>query len=118
MAALDDECAKIAATPPGQRNAALNLGAYNIFQIVQGNPGLLDEEKVRQRLFEAAEKCGLVADDGADSAWRTIDSGAAGAQSQPRVRPLARLEGPSRPWPRRRRQLRLPQPRRRLILGA
>jgi hypothetical protein len=49
---------------------------------------------VRQRLFEAAEKCGLVADDGADSAWRTIDSGAAGAQSQPRVRPLARLEAP------------------------
>ena len=94
MAALDDECAKIAATPPGQRNAALNLGAYNIFQIVHGNPGLLDEEMVRQRLFEAAEKCGLVADDGADSAWRTIDSGAAGAQSQPRVRPLARLEGP------------------------
>ena len=94
MAALEDECAKIAATPPGQRNAALNLGAYNIFQIVHGNPGLLDEEMVRQRLFEAAEKCGLVADDGADSAWRTIDSGAAGAQAQPRVRPLARLEGP------------------------
>jgi hypothetical protein len=94
MAALEDECAKIAATPPGQRNAALNLGAYNIFQIVHGNPGLLDEEMVRQRLFEAAEKCGLVADDGADSAWRTIDSGAAGAQSQPRVRPLARLEAP------------------------
>jgi hypothetical protein len=93
-AALEDECAKIAATPPGQRNAALNLGAYNIFQTVHGNPGLLDEEVVRRRLFEAAEKCGLVADDGADSAWRTIDSGAAGAQSKPRVRPLARLEAP------------------------
>jgi hypothetical protein len=93
-AALEDECARIAATPPGQRNAALNLGAYNVFQIVYGNPGLLDEAMVRQRLFAAAEKCGLVADDGADTAWRTIDSGAAGAQSQPRVRPLARLEGP------------------------
>src|SRR5262249_23306612 len=88
MAALEDECNKIAATPPGQRNAALNLGAYNIFQIVHGNPDLLDEAMVRQRLFEAAEKCGLIADDGADSVWRTIDSGAAGAQSQPRVRPV------------------------------
>jgi hypothetical protein len=91
MAALEDACNKIAATPPGQRNAALNLGAYNIFQIVHGNPGLLDEAMVRQRLFEAAEKCGLVADDGADRACATIDSGAAGAQSQPRVRPLARV---------------------------
>ena len=74
------ECAQIAATPRGQRNAALNLGAYNIFQIVWGNPGLLDESEVRQRLFAAAEACGLVADDGADSVWRTIGSGAAGAQ--------------------------------------
>jgi hypothetical protein len=88
MAALEDECNKIAATPPGQRNAALNLGAYNIFQIVHGNPGLLDEAIVRQRLFEVAEKCGLVAEDGADSVWRTIAGGAAGAQSQPRVRPV------------------------------
>jgi hypothetical protein len=94
MAALENECAKIAATPPGQRNAALNLGAYNIFQIVYGNPGLLDEEMVRQRLFEVAEKCGLVADDGSESAGRTINSDAAGAQAQPRVRPQARLEGP------------------------
>ena len=92
MVALENECAKIAATPPGQRNAALNLGAYNIFQIVYGNPGLLDEEMVRQRLFEAAEKCRLVADDGSESAWRTIDSGATAAQAQPRGRPLARLE--------------------------
>ena len=66
QAALDAECARIAATPRGQRNTALNLGAYNIFQIVWGNPGLLDEEEVRQRLFAAAEACGLVADDGAD----------------------------------------------------
>jgi hypothetical protein len=43
-------------------------GAYNLFQILHGNPGLLDEAMVRQRLFEAAEKCGLVADDGADAA--------------------------------------------------
>ena len=87
-AALDAECAKIANAPPGTRNAVLNLGAYNVFQIVWGNLGLLDEAEVRRRLFEAAEACGLVADDGAESAERTITSGAEGARTQPRVRPL------------------------------
>jgi hypothetical protein len=95
QAALDAECTKIASAPSGTRNAALNLGAYNVFQIVHGNPGLLDESEVRRRLFAAAEACGLVADDGADSAWRTITSGAEGARSQPRVRPLALLEQPA-----------------------
>jgi hypothetical protein len=93
--ALDRECAQIAATPLGQRNAALNLGAYNIFQIVWGNHGLLEETEARQRLFAAAEACGLVADDGAESAWRTIESGAEGARSQPRARPLALLDRPA-----------------------
>ena len=77
------------------RNAQLNKGAYNIYQIVHGNPGLLDENEVRRRLFAAAEACGLVDDDGADSAWRTIESGEAGAEKQPRVRPLAKLEQPA-----------------------
>jgi hypothetical protein len=53
-----------------------------------GNPGLLDEAEVRQRLFAAAEACELVADDGAESVERTITSGAEGARTQPRVRPL------------------------------
>ena len=53
----DDRCN----AQPGDRNAALNKGAYNIYQIVHGNPGLLDEEEVRRRLFAAAEACGLVA---------------------------------------------------------
>ena len=68
-----------------------------MFQIVWGNPGLLDEQEVRKRLFAAAEACGLVADDGADSVWRTIESGAIGAQTQPRVRPLAKLDQPATP---------------------
>ena len=89
QAALDAECTKIATAPPGTRNAALNLGAYNIFQIVWGNAGLLDEEEVRRRLFAAAEACGLVADDGADAVWRTVTSGAEGARASPRVRPQA-----------------------------
>ena len=58
-------------------------------------PGLLDENEVRRRLFAAAEACGLVNDDGADSAWRTIESGCEGAKTQPRVRPLAKLDQPA-----------------------
>ena len=57
----------IAIATAGDRNAQLNKSAYNIFQIVHGNPGLLDEKEVRRRLFAAAEACGLVDDDGADS---------------------------------------------------
>jgi hypothetical protein len=68
-AALEAECMAIANAMTGDRNTQLNLSAYNVFQIVWGNLGLLDEEDVRQRLFAAAEVCGLVADDGADSVW-------------------------------------------------
>ena len=96
-AALEAECVAIANAMTGDRNAQLNLGAYNVFQIVWGNPGLLDEQEVRERLFAAAEACGLVADDGAESAWRTIESGCEGARTQPRVRPLAKLDQPAAP---------------------
>ena len=85
--ALEEECKLIAAAPYGQRNNALNRGAYNIFQIVWGNPGLLDENEVRQQLFAAAEESELVEDDGADSCWRTIESAGEGAKAQPRKRP-------------------------------
>jgi hypothetical protein len=84
-AALEKECAAIAAAPTGTRNNALNTGAYNLYQIVAG--GGLSEQEVRDRLFKAAEDCGLVADDGADSVWRTIDSGAQAGSAQPRHRP-------------------------------
>jgi hypothetical protein len=83
--ALKDECAKLAAMPKDSgRNNALNTAAFSVFQLVAG--GELDAEKdqVRERLFAAAEACGLVADDGADSAHRTIDSGAKAGRAQPR----------------------------------
>jgi putative DNA primase/helicase len=98
QAALDRECAQIAAAPPGTRNAALNLGAYSVFQIVWGTPGILDEGEVRQRLFTAAVACGLVADDGDEQCWRTIESGAEGARSQPRVRDPSRGRAHWRCW--------------------
>ena len=73
-AALDRECQIVAMASPGTRNDALNTAAFNLFQLVAG--GRLDEQEVRERLFKAAEDCGLVRDDGAEAAKATIDSGA------------------------------------------
>src|SRR5262249_27333677 len=83
--ALRDECDKLAAMPKDSgRNNALNTAAFSVFQLVAG--GELDEDKdrVRDRLFSAAEKCGLVAEDGAGSVLATIESGAKAGGGQPR----------------------------------
>jgi hypothetical protein len=94
-AALDRECKNVAAAQPGTRNTALNTAAFNLFQIVAG--GGLDEQEVRDRLFEAAETCRLVADDGAASVETTIESGAQAGRKQPRTRPHAPSQGGIRP---------------------
>jgi len=83
--ALEEECAAVAAAPPGTRNSRLNAAAYNLYQIVAG--GGLNEQEVRDRLFKAAEDCGLVADDGPAQAWATINSGGQAGRAQPRQRP-------------------------------
>jgi predicted P-loop ATPase len=85
--ALRDECAAVARTPSGRRNARLNEAAFNLGQIV--GAGELDEQRVREELFRAAEACGLVADDGAAATWSTIDSGLGAGKAQPRARPQA-----------------------------
>jgi hypothetical protein len=84
--ALEQECEIVAAAKPGTRNNALNRAAFNLFQIVAG--GGLNEQEVRDALFEAAEACGLVADDGAAQVWATIDSGAQAGRARPRTRPI------------------------------
>jgi hypothetical protein len=93
--ALDDECKKVASAQPGKRNNTLNTAAFNLFQLVAS--GELDEQDARDRLFEAAEICGLVADDGAPSVWGTINSGAAAGRQQPRPRsqPLSQVSLPT-----------------------
>jgi putative DNA primase/helicase len=84
--ALKDECDALAAMPPNSgRNNALNTAAFNLFQLVAG--GGLDENVVRDRLFAAAEACGLVAEDGAASVRATIESGAKAGRAQPRRAP-------------------------------
>jgi hypothetical protein len=94
-AALDRECKKVASVQPGTRNNALNAAAFSLFQLVAG--GVLDEQEVRDRLFEAAEVCRLVADDGAAAVLATIDSGAAAGRQQPRTRPQPPPQGGARP---------------------
>ena len=44
-------------------------------------------------MYEAAEACGLVADDGAQQVWATINSGAAAGRQQPRTRPQPPSQG-------------------------
>src|SRR5262245_32822830 len=86
--ALRSECDKLAAMPKDSgRNNALNSAAFNLFQLVAG--GELDAEKdeVTERLFSAAEACGLVADDGAASVRATIESGAKAGCAQARRAP-------------------------------
>jgi Bifunctional DNA primase/polymerase, N-terminal len=83
--ALRAECDKLAAMPKDSgRNNALNSAAFSLFQLLAG--GELDEEKdqVCERLFAAAEACGLVAEDGAASVRATIESGAKAGRQQPR----------------------------------
>src|SRR5262249_33956109 len=92
-AALDRECKNVASAQPGTRNSTLNT--VNLFQLVAG--GALEEQEVRDRLFEAAEICRLVADDGAQQAWATIDSGAAAGRQPPRTRPQPPPQGTARP---------------------
>jgi putative DNA primase/helicase len=83
--ALEQECALVVAAPVGTRNDALNRAAFNLFQIVAG--GALGEQEVGDRLFAAAEACGLVADDGAQQVVATIESGAYAGSKHPRHRP-------------------------------
>jgi len=83
--ALKDECDALAAAPKGTRNEALNRAAFSLFQLVAG--GGLDEDVVRERLFAAAEACGLVPEDGEAAVRATIESGAKAGREQPRSAP-------------------------------
>jgi hypothetical protein len=96
-AALERECKTVAAALPGTRNSTLNKAAFNLGQLIGGSA--LDEQEVRDRLFEAAETCGLVADDGATAAEATIDSGITAGKKQPRARPQPPVQsGYARPF--------------------
>jgi hypothetical protein len=83
-AALKAEIDELANTPPGSRNHRLNRAAFSLFQLVAG--GELDGTEVEHRLFEAAERNGLVKEDGARAVRATIRSGARAGLQCPRSR--------------------------------
>jgi hypothetical protein len=71
-AALAEELARVAAAPVGARNRQLWESARNLYNLVAS--GALHEHEVRQGLLQAAERCGLLADEPRQTR-RTLASG-------------------------------------------
>jgi hypothetical protein len=72
-------------TAPGGRNAALNHTAWTLGRWVA--VGALEQAEVEDELYAAAERNGLVDDDGQRQTWATIRSGlAAGMQQSARFK--------------------------------
>jgi hypothetical protein len=79
--ALDGEIECVRNAPQGQRNNTLFKSAAALGSLVHVG---LEEQTIRDHLFEAAEANGLVADDGAASVLKTIESGMARGMANPR----------------------------------
>jgi Bifunctional DNA primase/polymerase, N-terminal len=71
-AALAKELARVAAAPVGQRNRQLWESTRNLYNLVA--IGALDHREVDQELLEAAERCGLLAEEPRQTR-RTLASG-------------------------------------------
>jgi hypothetical protein len=71
-AALAQELAQVAAAPVGHRNRQLWESTRNLYNLVA--TGALDHRQVDQRLLEAAERCGLLAEEPRQT-HRTLTSG-------------------------------------------
>jgi len=86
-AALEDEAAKVAQAPEGQRNAALNVAAHSLGQLV--GAGELDQGEVEAELTRAAVHAGL----GAVETQHTIKSGLHAGMQKPREVPASGHHG-------------------------
>jgi hypothetical protein len=73
--------AELATTPAGGRNATLNKAAWKLGQWVAA--GALGQGAVEDALYGAAERNGLVAEDGQRQTWATIRSGLSAGLQQP-----------------------------------
>jgi hypothetical protein len=71
-AALAEELARVAAAPVGHRNRQLWESTRNLYNLVA--TGALDHREVDQRLLQAAERCGLLAEEPRQT-HRTLASG-------------------------------------------
>lgn len=78
QAALNSECANVAAALEGIRNAALNVASFNLGRYV--GAGKLDASEVCEKLYEAAKTCGL--DSG--EIGKTVSSGLNSGKKQPK----------------------------------
>jgi hypothetical protein len=83
-AAIQNECAAVAAAKPGHRNNTLNTAAFKLGTLV-GMEGL-SEAECTQALLSAAAACGLIGDDGLEAVRATIDSGLVAGTKNPRQR--------------------------------
>jgi hypothetical protein len=81
QAALAQEVARVAAAPHGQRNQQLWEAARNLYNLVA--TGALDDHQVHQGLLQAAERCGLLADEPRQT-QRTLASGRQVGLAHPR----------------------------------
>jgi hypothetical protein len=71
----------LASRARGGRNAALNRAAWTLGRWVAA--GALEQSEVEDGLYDAAERNGLVADDGQRQVWATIRSGLGAGLQQP-----------------------------------
>jgi Bifunctional DNA primase/polymerase, N-terminal len=84
QAALTQEVARVATAPQGQRNQRLWEAARNLYNLVA--TGALDDHQVHQGLLQAAERCGLLADEPRQT-QRTLASGRQIGLAHPRPAP-------------------------------
>jgi Bifunctional DNA primase/polymerase, N-terminal len=84
QAALAQELARVATAPRGQRNRQLWEAARNLYNLVA--TGALDPRQVDQGLLQAAERCGLLADEPRQTR-RTLASGRQIGLAHPRPAP-------------------------------
>ena len=81
-AAVRAELGAVTGAPAGARNHQLNSSAFSLGQLVAA--GLLDEGQVAEALRRAAERNGLLADDGPRQCEATIRSGLRAGMANPR----------------------------------
>jgi RecA-family ATPase len=99
--ALDDECSRVANAKRGERNHVLNRAAFSLGQLIDAG---LDEQEMRDRMYQAAKASGLATDDGRSQVLKTISSGITAGKKEPRdipesdARAYSRGENDPPPW--------------------
>jgi Bifunctional DNA primase/polymerase, N-terminal len=96
QAALAQELARVATAPHGHRNQQLWEAARNLYNLVAA--GALDHHQVHHGLLQAAERCGLLADEPRQT-QRTLASGRQIGLTHPRPAPHRTRPDPSHASP-------------------